>query len=131
MNFRPIAEAPVAIQIHLATIIPAFFLGTWLIFLSRKGARSHRVIGVAYLVLMTITATAAIFIRQLNPGGFSFFHLFILLTYSSVFRAIWFLRKKNIGGHKRAMVGLYVGGLLIAGSLTFLPGRMMYRLFFA
>src|SRR5437016_1975915 len=130
MNFTPIAEAPPAIQIHLATIIPAFFLGTWLIFFSRKGARAHRVIGATYLILMTITATAAIFIRQLNPGSFSFFHLFVLLTYFSVFRTIWFLRKKNIAGHKRAMVGLYEGGLLIAGGLTFLPGRMMYRLFF-
>jgi uncharacterized membrane protein len=126
MNFTPIAEASVPIQIHLATIIPAFFLGTWLIFFSRKGARAHRSIGAAYLILMTITATAAIFI----PRGFSFFYVFVVLTYFSVFRAIWFLRKKNIHGHKRAMLGLYVGGLLIAGSLTFLPGRMMYRLFF-
>jgi len=38
MNLMPIVEAPLAIQIHLATIIPAFFLGTWLIFFSRKGA---------------------------------------------------------------------------------------------
>jgi len=27
------------------------------------------------------------------------------------------------------MIGLYVGGLLIAGGLTFLPGRIMHRLF--
>jgi uncharacterized membrane protein len=127
MNFTPIAEASLAIQIHLATIVPAFFLGTWQIFFSRKGAPAHRAIGVAYLVLMTITATAAIFIPR---GRISFFYFFVLLTYFSIFRAIWFLRKKNIPGHKRAMVGLYVGGLLIAGGLTFLPGRMMYRLFF-
>jgi uncharacterized membrane protein len=127
MDFTPIAEAPLAVQIHLATIIPAFFLGTWLIFFSRKGAPAHRLIGASYLVLMTTTATAAIFIPR---GRISFFYLFVVLTYFSVFRAIWFLRKKNIPGHKRAMVGLYVGGLLIAGGLTFLPGRMMYRLFF-
>ena len=28
------------------------------------------------------------------------------------------------------MIGLYFGGILIAGGLTFLPGRLMYRLFF-
>ena len=126
MNFTPIVEAPLAIQVHLATIIPVF-LGTWQIFFSLKGALAHRVIGAAYLALMTITATAAIFIPR---GRISFFYIFVVLTYFSVFRAIWFLRKKNIAGHKRAMVGLYVGGLLIAGGLTFLPGRMMYRLFF-
>jgi uncharacterized membrane protein len=79
---------------------------------------------------MTISATAAIFIRERRPGRFSYFHLFVLLTYWGVFSAIWRLRKKDIRGHKRAMVGLYVGGLLVAGGLTFLPGRMMYRLFF-
>ena len=49
MNFSLIAQAPVAVQIHLATIIPAFFLGTWLIFASRKGARPHRKFGMAYM----------------------------------------------------------------------------------
>jgi uncharacterized membrane protein len=130
MNFVPIAEAPLAVKIHLATVVPAFLLGTWLIFFSRKGARMHRAIGVAYLTLMTVTATAAIFIRQLRPGSFSLLHLFVVLTYWSVFSAIWNLRRKNIRGHQMAMIGLYVGGLLIAGGLTFLPGRIMHWLFF-
>lgn len=130
MNFTPVTEAPLAVKIHLATVIPAFFLGTWLIFVSRKGAFMHRAIGAAYLVLMTVTATAAIFIRQLRTGSFSLLHLFVLLTYWSVFSALWNLRRRNIKGHQGAMIGLYVGGLLIAGSLTFLPGRIMHRLFF-
>jgi hypothetical protein len=31
---------------------------------------------------------------------------------------------------RAAMMGVYFGGLIIAGALTFLPGRLMYRLFF-
>jgi len=130
MNFAAVAEAPLAVKIHLATVVPAFFLGTWLIFFSRKGSPVHRIAGASYLVLMTVTATAAIFIRQLRPGSFSLLHLFVLLTYWSVFSALWNLRRKNIRGHQAAMIGLYVGGLRIAGSLTFLPGRIMHRLFF-
>lgn len=130
MHFAPILQAPLAVQIHLATVVPAFLLGTWLIFFSRKGAPVHRAIGAAYMSLMLITATAAIFIRQLRPGSFSLLHLFVLLTYWSVFNALWSLRRKNIRGHQAAMIGLYVGGLLIAGSLTFLPGRIMHRIFF-
>ncbi len=130
MNFAPIAEAPLAVKIHLATVVPAFVLGTWQIFFSRKGAPMHRAIGAVYLVLMTVTATAAIFIRQIRPGSFSLLHLFVALTYWSVFSAIWNLRRRNIRGHQMAMIGLYVGGLLIAGALTFLPGRIMHRLFF-
>jgi uncharacterized membrane protein len=61
MDFAPVADAPLAVKIHLATVVPAFVLGTWQIFFSRKGAPMHRAIGVMYLVLMTITATAAIF----------------------------------------------------------------------
>jgi uncharacterized membrane protein len=28
------------------------------------------------------------------------------------------------------MAGLFLGGLIIAGVLTFIPGRLMWRLFF-
>jgi uncharacterized membrane protein len=28
------------------------------------------------------------------------------------------------------MISVYVGGILIAGSLTFLPGRVMHRVVF-
>jgi uncharacterized membrane protein len=28
------------------------------------------------------------------------------------------------------MLGVYIGGLLIAGSLTLLPGRIMHMVFF-
>jgi uncharacterized membrane protein len=27
-------------------------------------------------------------------------------------------------------LGVYIGGLIIAGAFTFYPGRLMYRLFF-
>ena len=34
-------------------------------------------------------------------------------------------RSHNIADHKRAMLIPYVSGLLLAGGLTFLPGRSM------
>ena len=39
MTLAPLLHAPLAVRIHAATVIPAFGLGTWLIFVSRKGAR--------------------------------------------------------------------------------------------
>jgi uncharacterized membrane protein len=129
MDWTPLGNSSIALRIHLATIIPSFFLGTWLLFASRKGSRLHRGLGFLYLSLMTITATAAIFIRDLNHGNFSFFHLFIPLTYWGVFGALWNVRRRDINGHKRAMLGLYIGGILVAGALTFSPGRMMHRIF--
>src|SRR5262245_22261816 len=126
LNLAPVFDASLAVQIHLATVIPSFFLGTWLMFLSKKGSRSHRLIGAIYLLLMTVTATAGIFIKEVNPGHFSWLHIFVLVTYFSVFRTIWSLRHNNIKAHQASMWGLYIGGLIIAGGLTFLPGRVMH-----
>jgi uncharacterized membrane protein len=130
MNWELVGREPLAIQIHLATVIPGFFLGTWLIFFSTKGGRFHRVLGSIYLTLMTITSVAAMFIRSLNPGQLSWIHIFVPLTLFGVFSAIWRIRRKDVTGHRAAMLGVYFGGLIIAGALTFYPGRLMYRLFF-
>jgi len=125
-----VTREPLAIQIHLATVVPSFFLGAWLIFFSRKGRRFHRILGSIYLTLMTVTAVSAIFIQSLNPGHWSWLHIFVPITLFGVFNAIWRIRQKDVAGHRAAMLGVYFGGLVIAGALTFLPGRLMYRLFF-
>jgi uncharacterized membrane protein len=130
MNIGVILEAPLAIQIHLATVLPAFVIGTWQIFFSTKGARMHRALGFIYLGLMTITAVAAFFIRSVGHGSLSPIHLFIPLTFFGVFGALWWVHRGHIEGHRRAMLGLYFGGMLVAGGLAFLPGRIMYRLLF-
>lgn len=129
MNLVPIWQAPLAIKIHLATVIPAFVIGTWLIFFSTKGARWHRALGAVYLMLMTVTAVATFFIRSIIPGSLSPVHLFIPLTLFGVFGALWNIRRGNIKGHRNAMLGLYFGGLLIAGGLTLLPGRLLHLVF--
>ena len=129
MNLVPIWQAPLAIKIHLATVIPAFVIGTWLIFFSTKGARWHRALGAVYLMLMTVTAVATFFIRSIIPGSLSPVHLFIPLTLFGVFGALWNIRRGNIKGHRSAMLGLYFGGLLIAGGLTLLPGRLLHLVF--
>lgn len=132
-DFDPIATSSLAIKVHLATVVPAFAIGTYQIFASKKGSPIHRALGAVYLVLMSITAVAAIFIHSINPNGFlglSPVHLFVPLTAWSVYTAIVAARAHDVRRHRNAMIGLYVGGLLIAGALTFLPGRVMHRVFF-
>lgn len=127
-------HAPLAIKIHVATVTPAFAIGTWQIFLSRKGQPLHRAIGYVYLALMTVTATSALFIHALMPngpfGGFSPIHLFVLLTLLGVFGALHGAYTHNIAQHKRSMVAVYIGGILIAGTLAFVPGRIMHAVVF-
>jgi len=130
MNLNLVADAPLAVKIHMATVIPAFFIGAWLIFFSTKGARFHRAFGVLYLVLMTVTAIDALFVQVIDPGHWSLIHIFVLVTLFGIATTVLSLRRGNIAAHKRSMVGVYIGGLLIAGAFTFLPGRLMYQMFF-
>ena len=130
MNLTLLADAPLAVKIHLATVLPAFVIGTWLIFFSRKGAHWHRILGAVYLTLMSVTAVASFFIRSINPGHLSFVHLFIPLTVFGVTAALWHVRRGNINGHRTAMLGLYFGGLVIAGGFTLFPGRLLHHVIF-
>lgn len=130
MNVEAITNAPLAVKVHLATVLPAFAIGTWQIFASIKGSHSHRSLGFVYLALMTVTAVAAFFIRSVGHGSLTLIHLFVPLTFFGVFSAIWNARRGDIKGHRNAMLGLYAGGLLLAGTLAFLPGRIMHRFLF-
>jgi uncharacterized membrane protein len=134
MTLEPLLHAPLAVKIHVATVLPAFVIGTYQIFLSRKGAPFHRALGYAYLALMSVTSIAALFVHSLMPGGpffgFSPIHLFVPLTLFGVVGALRGAWTHNIAMHRGAMIGVYVGGLLIAGSLAFLPGRIMHAVVF-
>jgi uncharacterized membrane protein len=134
MSLAPLLTATPAIQIHVATIVPAFIIGTWLIFFSRKGAPNHRFWGMIYLGLMTITSVAALFVHSINPNGrffgFSPIHLFVPLTLFGVVGALYYARRHNIRKHRQSMLGVYIGGILIAGGFTLVPGRIMHAVVF-
>jgi uncharacterized membrane protein len=134
MTLDPLLRAPLPVQIHVATVVPAFLIGSYLIFISRKGARHHRVLGYIYLILMTITAIAALFVHAIMPHspffGLSPIHLFVPLTLFGVVGALHGAWSHNVRQHRNAMLGVYIGGLLIAGTLAFLPGRIMHAVTF-
>jgi len=129
MNFEPMLDASLAIQLHFYTVVPAFVLGTIQMILP-KGTKIHLWNGYAYMALMMITATAAIFIPSFMGGRFGYIHLFIILTYVSVPWALYNARKGNVAAHRNSMIGLYVGGILIAGGLAFGPDRVLHEMFF-
>ena len=137
MNLEPILTAPLAVQLHLVTVVPAFAIGTWLLFFSTKGTPRHRRFGKVYLTLMAATALAALSIRSFSgwsvdvgPLRLGLLHLFVPLTAHGVYGALATIRAGDIAGHRAAMRGLYFGGLIIAGLLAFMPGRVMFRTFF-
>ena len=48
------------IYAHLATIVPAAFIGAYLL-LRQKGTPGHRLLGKIYMILMMITAMITLF----------------------------------------------------------------------
>ena len=133
MNLTPLLTASLPIQIHVATIVPAFLIGTWMIFASRKGSTAHRAFGYFYLALMTVASIAALFIHETNPAGlfgWSWIHLFVPLSLFGIVGALYGAWSRDLTAHRNSMLGVYFGGMLIAGALAFAPGRIMHTIFF-
>lgn len=118
---------------HLATVVPAFLIGSYLL-ANRKGSAKHKLLGKVYMSLMLTTASITLFMpAEIGPTlleHFGYIHLFSVLVLYSVPQAYWAARNGNIKSHRINMIALYIGGLLIAGSFTFMPGRLLNSWFF-
>lgn len=115
--------------LHLATLTPAFFLGTFLL-LRAKGTSVHRMLGKLYMGLMLFTAMVTLFMpSQVGPtlfNHFGYLHLLSFLVLRTVPAAYIAARRGKIKAHRRHMIGMYIGSLLLAGSFSFMPGRLMH-----
>lgn len=49
MSLEALLHAPLGVQVHVATVVPAVFIDTYQIFLSGRGAPWHRALGYVYL----------------------------------------------------------------------------------
>jgi uncharacterized membrane protein len=114
---------------HLSTVVPAFLIGTYLL-INRKGTSWHKLLGKIYMCLMLATAVITLFmpaeVGSTLLGHFGFIHIFSLSVFYTVPAAFIAVRNGNIKAHQGNMLGLYIGGLLIAGSFAFMPGRLLH-----
>jgi uncharacterized membrane protein len=120
---------PLAIKFHIFAAALAFLIGL-LILVRPKGRGLHKTFGWAWVIAMGATAISSFFIRGLNGNAFSLIHLLSGWVVVALPMALYAIRNKRVNLHRRLMTGLFVGGLVIAGGLTFIPGRLMYQLFF-
>jgi uncharacterized membrane protein len=121
------------VKIHLATIAGA--IGVAAILMSGvKGTRLHRVLGWSWAAFMLATAVSALFIRAPtglpSVGGVGVLHIFSAVTLVLVPVAVLAARRHDVARHARMMSGLVVGGLGVAGLFAFLPGRLLWTVFF-
>lgn len=119
--------------LHLATVVPAFFIGAFQL-LRRKGTSAHKMLGRIYMLLMLATGLLTLAMpAQVGPRvlkHFGVIHIFSLLALINIPIAYFSARNRLIKIHRDAMVALYAGGILIAGTLAFMPGRMLHRWLF-
>jgi uncharacterized membrane protein len=130
VNLSPLLDAPLAIQIHVAAVVPAAVLGVYM-FQARKGTARHKLMGKVWLGLMVVTALSSFFIHSINLFlGFSPIHLLSVYVLYSSWHAIRAARQGRIRAHRLNVIGMYVGGILVAGGFTLLPGRLMHEVMF-
>ena len=123
------AQLSAGVQGHVLAALTATIIGFVVVSLP-KGSPLHKALGWAWVISMALTAGSSFFITGLNGDRFSIIHILSGWTMVALPLGIYAIKRRNIAGHRRTMTGLFFGGLLVAGALTFIPGRFMYQLFF-
>jgi uncharacterized membrane protein len=130
MNLAPLLAAPAVIQVHAFAALSAFALGAVQL-AAPKGTIPHRAVGWLWAGLMLVLVLSSFFIHTIRLWGpFSPIHLLSIFTLAMLPLAVWRARQHDVRKHQRAMLGLFLGALVIAGIFTFLPGRIMHAVVF-
>jgi len=129
LSLGPLVVAPVIVQVHVGAALTAFFIGLGLL-VSPKGVGLHKPLGWLWVVAIVVTAGSSFFLTGLMGRSYSPIHAlsaWVMLTLPFGIAAI---RRRDVNKHRKAMTGMFVGGIVIAGLFAFLPGRLMWSLFF-
>jgi uncharacterized membrane protein len=130
MTLRPLLDAPLVIQLHAFAAMSAFALGVVQL-AAPKGTLPHRTVGWVWVALMVTVSISAFFIHQIRSWGpWSPIHLLAIFTLVMLPLAVWPARHHAVAHHRNAMIGIFTGALVVAGALTFLPGRIMHAVAF-
>src|SRR5690349_23994266 len=126
MSLTPLLEAPGTIPLHGFAAVAAFALGI-VQFVAPKGTVPHRTIGWIWVLLMFAVAISSFWIHEIRlVGPFSPIHLLSIFAPVMLVLAVLHARRHNVGAHKKAMISIFFGALVIAGAFTFLPERIMH-----
>ena len=130
MTLAPLVVAPAVIQLHAVAALTALVLGIVQL-AAPKGTLPHRLFGWLWAGLMLAVILTSFFIHTIRWWGpFSPIHLLSLFTLVMLPLALLHARRHDWRRHGSAMVGLFVGALVIAGGFTLLPGRLMHAVVF-
>ena len=130
MSLAPLLQASPVIQIHAFAAMSAFALGVAQL-VAPKGTIPHRILGWTWVALMVVVSVTAFFIHQIRLWGpWSPIHLLAIFTLVTLPLGVWRARRHEVEHHRWTMIGIFTGGLVIAGAFTFVPGRIMHAVVF-
>ena len=130
MSFAPLLDAAPAIPVHAFAAMAAFALGL-VQFAAPKGTLPHRTLGWIWVALMVLVALSSFWIHTIRlVGPWSPIHLLSIFTLLMLPLAVWKAHTHQVAAHRRAMILIFTGALVIAGVFTVVPGRIMHRVLF-
>jgi uncharacterized membrane protein len=130
LSLAPLLDAQPAIPVHALAAMVAFALGVVQL-TAPKGTLPHRTIGWVWVLLMLAAALSSFWIHQIKLWGpWSPIHLLSIFTLVMVPLGVWRAHRHQVTGHRRIMIGVFSGALVVAGLFTLLPGRIMHAVVF-
>ena len=130
MSLAPLLEAAPEIPVHAFAAMAAFVLGV-IQFAAPKGTLPHRTIGWIWVLLMLAVAGSSFWIHKIRLWGpWSPIHLLSIFTLIMVPLGVWRAHRHRVIDHRRIMIAVFSGALVIAGLFTLLPGRIMHTVVF-
>ena len=130
MSLAPLLDAAPAIPLHAFSAMAAFALGV-VQFAAPKGTLPHRALGWIWVLLMASVAASSFWIHQIRLlGPWSPIHLLSIFTLTMLPLAVWRAHTHRVADHRRIMILLFTGALVVAGLFTLLPGRIMHVVVF-
>jgi uncharacterized membrane protein len=130
MSLAPLLDAAPAIPFHAFAAMSAFVLGL-VQFAAPKGTLPHRTLGWIWVLLMATVALSSFWIHQIRLiGPWSPIHLLSIFTLLVLPLAVWRAHQHRVTDHRRAMIAIFSGALVVAGLFTLLPGRIMHTVVF-
>src|SRR6201990_2569437 len=130
MSLTPLLNAAPEIQVHAFAAMAAFVLGAVQL-AAPKGTLPHRTLGWIWVALMMAVAASSFWIHQIRLlGPWSPIQLLSIFTLVVVPLGVWRAHRHEVADHRRIMIMIFSGALVIAGLFTLLPGRIMHTVVF-
>ncbi|WP_298261393.1 DUF2306 domain-containing protein [Bradyrhizobium sp.] len=130
MSLAPLLDAEPAIPLHAMAAMAAFVLGV-IQLAGSKGTLPHRTVGWIWVLLMLAVALSSFWIHRIKLWGpWSPIHLLSIFTLTMLPLGVWYAHRHRVVDHRRVMIGIFSGALVVAGLFTLLPGRIMHMVVF-